>query len=798
MNMNKKQWIWLSLSIVMLARCSEPREDRDYPYRPVPFTSVTINDSFWQPRLETNRKVTIPYAFQQCEKTGRLDNFRIAGGIKEGDFCSEYPFDDSDVYKIIEGASYTLHLEYDPELDRFLDELIAEIAAAQEDDGYLYTARTMKSKKPVRWVDEDRWSNLYLGHELYNAGHFYEAAVAHHLATGKRTMLDMAIKNANLVAEVFGPGKRQAVPGHQEIEIGLVKLYRVTGNRKYLDLAQFFLDQRGRANGRELFGEYSQDHEPVTEQTEAVGHSVRAVYMFSGMADIAAITGNDAYVEAIRGLWDDVVSGKIYLTGGIGATGEWEGFGKSYELPNATAYAETCASIGNIFWNHRMFLLAGDGKYYDVLERVLYNGLISGSGLSGDSFFYPNPLESYGQHQRDPWFPCACCPSNLSRFMPSLPGYLYASRDDAIYVNLFVNGEADIELGGQTVHLQQQTDYPWEGVIKLSVDPETSDTFAIHVRIPGWTRNEPIPGDLYEYLEPSEEKVTLAVNGETLPLDIEKGFVRIERSWKKGDQIELVLPMPIRRVVSHPDVQANRGKLALERGPLVYAIEWPDHNGHVSNLVLPADAKLEVDRREELFDGVTVIKGKAVALHEVEPHRREIELTAIPYYAWAYRGNGEMAVWISRNEDAVRPIPKPTLASQSKVSASGGKTLIGLNDQWDPASSEDRSRPYLHYWPNKGTVEWVQYDFPKMSKVSRVGVYWYDDTGRGDVRVPMSWKVLYRQGDDWIPVNPKGAFGVTKDDYNWAAFETVETTGLRLEIQSQREFSVGVLEWKVE
>jgi hypothetical protein len=445
-----------------------------------------------------------------------------------------------------------------------------------------------------------------------------------------------------------------------------------------------------------------------------------------------------------------------------------------------------------------MFLLAGDGKFYDVLERVLYNGLISGSGLSGDRFFYPNPLASYGQHQRDPWFPCACCPSNLSRFIPSLPGYLYATRDNSIYVNLFVQSEADIELGEQTVHLRQTTDYPWEGIIVIDVEPERPDSFAIHVRIPGWARNKPIPGDLYSYMEPSDETITLAVNGEEWPLELEKGFVRIERPWEKGDQIELILPMHVRRVVSHPNVVANMGKLALERGPLVYCIEWPDHGGYVSNVILPADAELDLERRDDLADGVTVFKGKAVSLHETEPRRREIELTAIPYYAWAYRGNGEMAVWISKDEEGVRPVPKPTLASQSEVSSSGGKVLTGLNDQWDPANSKDRSRPYLHYWPSAGTVEWVQYDFPKITTVSRVGVYWYDDTGRGNVRVPASWKVLFRKGDHWVPVVPKDSFGVAADGYNWTAFETVETTGLRLEMQSQDEFSVGIIEWKVE
>ncbi len=791
--------LFLGLLILTMTNCaSEVPPAGDYPFRPVPFTDVEISDTFWQPRLETNRTVTIPYAFGQCEETGRIDNFRIAAGIKEGDFCTRYTFDDSDVYKIIEGASYTLHIQYDAELDAFLDDLIEKIAAAQEDDGYLYTARTIKSDKPVMWVDGDRWSNLYLGHELYNVGHFYEAAVAHHLATGKRTMLDIAIRNADLIASVFGPGKKLAVPGHQEIEVGLVKLYRVTGDRKYFDLAKFFLDQRGHANDRELFGEYSQDHKPVLEQSEAVGHSVRAVYMFSGMADIAAITGDDAYTNAIRRIWNDVVSGKTYLTGGIGATGEWEGFGEPYQLPNATAYAETCASIGNVFWNHRMFLLEGDGKYYDVLERVLYNGLISGSGLSGDLFFYPNPLESYGQHQRDPWFTCACCPSNLSRFVPSLPGYLYATRGDAIFVNLFVDSSAEIKMGGQNVRVKQETRYPWEGSVEIEVEPEIPASFAVHVRVPGWARNEPFPSDLYRYLDESDEKVSVEVNGEPWPLELEKGYIRVSRDWQSGDTINLELPMPVRRVVSHTSVAANDGKVALQRGPLVYSVEWPDHQGHVSNLVLPDEAELEVEHRDDFFDGVAVIKGQAVALHAAPPSKRDIELTAIPYYAWAYRGRGEMAVWLPREEEGVRPLPEPSVASQSKATASGGDMLVGLNDQWDPPDSGDRSRPYLHWWPEIGTAEWVQYELSKPTEVSKVGVYWYDDGDRGRCRVPESWKVLYRQGNEWKPVVMKGTYGTDKDAYNWVAFEPVRSTALRLEIQSQNEFSIGVLEWKIE
>jgi len=641
------------VSVMMLSGLSCQKQTRtDYPYQPVTFTSVHFNDNFWLPRLETNRKVTIPFALEQCEDTGRIKNFEIAGGAAKGEFCSIYPFDDSDVYKIIEGASYTLNIQRDPELEGFLDELISKIAAAQEEDGYLYTARTIEQDPPVQWTEGDRWSNLYLGHELYNMGHFYEAAVAHHLATGKRNMLDLAIKNADLITSVFGPGKKIGVPGHQEIEIGLVKLYRITGNQKYLDLAKHFLDQRGREEGRELFGQYSQDHKPILEQDEAVGHAVRAAYMYSGIADVAALTGDAGYIQTVDRIWENVVSKKMYITGGIGARGGGESFGPNYNLPNESAYAETCAAIANAFWNHRMFLLHGDAKYIDVLEKVIYNGMLSGVALSGDLFFYPNPLESSGQHERSSWFNCACCPSNISRFMPSIPGYVYAQRGKELFVNLFVDSQTDIDLNNTRILVIQETKYPWEGQVRIRLEPESEKKFIVHVRIPGWALEQPVPSDLYHFIDSSDEAPTLMVNGETIPLSMNKGYVPIQRTWKGGDTIELNLPMPVRRVESHPEVKENKGKIALVRGPVVYCAEWPDNAGHVSNLVLSDDAELSIEYRANLLNGITVIKGQALALFGTEDEttiRREIQdFTAIPYYAWAHRGPGEMAVWLSR------------------------------------------------------------------------------------------------------------------------------------------------------
>jgi DUF1680 family protein len=791
------------LALTSLGLSCKKTSRTGYPFTPVSFKSVRITDSFWGPRIETNRTVTIPYALKLCQETGRIANFEIAGGLKEGSFCSKYPFDDSDVYKIIEGASYSLTVHPDSGLEKQVDDIIATIAAAQEPDGYLYTARTIDPQHPpVDWVGKERWSNLYMSHELYNAGHLYEAAVAYYQATGKKNLLDVALKNADLVANIFGPGKRHGAPGHQEVEIGLVRLYRLTGRKKYLALAKFFLDERGNAKDRKLYGEYSQDHKPVTEQSEAVGHAVRATYMYSGMADVAALTGDTAYIEAIDRIWENVVFKKMYVTGGIGAAGGIEGFGGDYELPNAQAYCETCASIGNALWNERMFLLHGESKYIDVLERVLYNGFLSGISLGGDKFFYPNPLESFGQYHRSAWFNCACCPSNITRFIPSIPGYIYAQGNDSLYVNLFVASEAHLELRGHKVSLQQETQYPWDGNVKITVNPEKTAKFAVNVRIPGWAIGQPVPSDLYRYLGKSGEAVVIRVNGADIPLDISQGYVRVQRTWKPGDTIEASFPMAVHRILANPAVKDDSGKVALERGPIVYCAEWPDNGGHVSNLVLENSVPLNAERRDNLLDGVTVIKGAALALYEDNSSGPALakteEFIAIPYYAWAHRGEGEMTVWLAREPSQARPWPSPSIASKSTPSASGGKNAESLNDRWDPVSSSDQAHPYLHWWPNKGTQEWVQYDFEKPATVQAVEVYWFDDTGQGECRLPASWQVFYQVGTTWKPVQNLGPYGLDKDTYNRVKFRPVGTKALRLEVQLQKDFSAGILEWRVE
>ena len=798
----KPFYLCIIVSILTL-NCSSSKI-KDYPIQPVPFTQVQINDNFWKPRMEINRTVTIPHAFQKSEETGRLDNFALAGGLIEGEQKGIYPFDDTDIYKTLEGASYALMLHPDPKLDAYLDSVITLIASAQEKDGYLYTARTNHAERLKNWFGDDRWEKIRGSHELYNLGHLYEAASAHYLATGKRNLLNIALKSADLVDQTFGSGKLQAPPGHQVIEMGLVKLFRVTGDEQYLNLAKFFLDVRGKPlDGRELWGEYNQDHKPVVEQDEAVGHAVRASYMYAGMADIAALTGDKSYIQAIDKIWENVVGKKLYIIGGIGATGAGEAFGKNYDLPNMSAYNETCAAIGNVFWNHRLFLLHGEAKYIDVLERTLYNGLISGVSLDGKKFFYPNPLESVGQHVRSPWFGCACCPGNVTRFMASVPGYVYAHRKDKIYINLFVTNEATIELEKGNVNIRQQTNYPWEGTVQITIDPEKQrKKFSLFIRIPGWAQNQPVPSDLYRFLENNNENATLKVNNEKIDFKMKHGYAQINRSWSKGDNIELNLPMPIRRIVAHDSVEADHGKVALQRGPIVFCAEWCDNeDGHVRNIVFPNESTLSSEFVNDMLNGIQIIKGKALGCkigeEENSIEKTEQKLIAIPYYAWAHRGNGEMAVWLATDQSVVKPLGRPTLASTSQVSVSYGKNPQAINDLVKPRSSIDHESLFFHWWPHKGTTEWVQYDFDTPQEISSVEVYWFDDTGIGECRLPKSWRILYKHGNEWKPVYTEDVYGVKKDEFNKVVFETVKTTAVRLEIESQPDFAGGIHEWKI-
>ncbi|HEY7700565.1 MAG TPA: beta-L-arabinofuranosidase domain-containing protein, partial [Vicinamibacteria bacterium] len=501
---------------------------------------MKLKDSFWRPRLRTNRTVTIPHILRQNEETGRVDNFRKAAGLLAGEYQGRR-FNDTDIYKVIEAASYALAQEYDAALDAELDELIALLEKAQEADGYLFPARTIDPKNPAPGIGAERWVHESAGsHELYNAGHLIEAAVAHYRATGKRSLLNVAVRFADLIDRDFGPEARRDVPGHEEIELALVELGDVTGETRYVELARFFIDERGREHDGEPYPEgtnfaiyndraYKQDHLPVVEQRKAAGHAVRATYLYTGMADVLSRTGAPGYRESLESIWKDVVSTKLYLTGGIGSRDTFESFGEDYELPNATAYTETCAAIGNDLWNHRMFLASGEGRFLDVMERVLYNGALSGVSAKGDTFFYTNPLSSKGGVERVPYFEVACCPANLARLLAHLPGFVYAQRGDELFVNLFVASEAEVGLDSGKVRVEQETSYPWDGRILLTISPETSFPTTLHLRIPGWALGQPVPSDLYRFADENGASPELKLNGEAVPLPVESGFASIRR-----------------------------------------------------------------------------------------------------------------------------------------------------------------------------------------------------------------------------------------------------------------------------
>lgn len=777
---------------------------KDYPIQPVAFTQVHVTDSFWAPKIRVNADVTIPYTLEQCRRTGRIDNFKRAAHVLPADTMTEYTFDDTDLYKVIEGASYSLQMKKNPALEQYLDTLITIIGAAQEKDGYLYTFRTMNAPKPHRWIGTKRWEEEEdLSHELYNSGHLFEAAVAHYQATGKRNLLNIAIKNADLLVQTFGFGKEERFPGHQIVETGLTKMYRVTGNKSYLDLAKFFLDVRG--PGKEYSGEYNQSYKKVVDQHEAVGHAVRATYMYTGMADVAALTGDQQYLHAIDDIWHDVVERKLYITGGIGATGNGEAFGKPYELPNMSAYAETCAAIANVYWNSRMFLLHGDAKYIDILERTLYNGLLSGVSLSGDRFFYPNPLASMGQHQRSAWFGCACCISNMTRFLPSMPGYVYAQNKNDLYVNLFAGNTADIQLPAGKINITQKTDYPWDGKVAITVKPARTTAFALHIRIPEWAIGKPVPGDLYYDADSTAKKpIDILLNGRSVKYDMLKGYAVIQRTWKAGDNISLEFPMQVQKVLANSAVKSDINRFALERGPLMYCLEGPDNkDATVQNIVVDKNAAINAVYKPDLLNGVTVLEMPGTStgrqLNSDQLISTEQTVTAIPYYSWANRGPSEMTVWIPYEASAARPKPAPTIASKSKVSASvtNKRMYIALNDQYEPSDSHDNNSMYLHWWPKHNTVEWVQYDFDQEYTVSASQVYWYDDSPFGDCHIPASWRILYKQGDQWIPVRNVTPYTVTKDKYDSVQFEPVKTTALKLEIQLPKENASGIHEWIV-
>ncbi|HOV75480.1 MAG TPA: glycoside hydrolase family 127 protein [Candidatus Hydrogenedentes bacterium] len=769
------------------------------PLAPTPFTSVKLDGGFWTAWIELNRTHVLPHCFDQCEKAGKINNFLKAAGRLQGEHEGA-PWEDSDVYKVLEGAAYCLAFERDPTIEKTADDLIEKIAAAQRPDGYLHTHFQLRGIEK-RWTDDS-------AHETYCAGHLIEAGIAYFQATGKRDLLDVAIRFADHIDSVFGPGKLVDVPQHEEIELALVKLWRITNEDRYLKLAQFFVEERGRMDTRRTgpdgkprsWGETCQDHKPVREQSEIVGHAVRAMYLFSGVADLAAITGDAGFRDALERIWTNTTQRKMYITGGLGSTARHEGFTGGYDLPNESAYCETCAAIAFVFMNHRMGLIAGESRFADIVERAMYNGALSGVSLDGRHFFYVNPLASAGQHHRAPWHGCACCPTNIVRFLPSIAGYAYAHRGREIFVNQFMPGRATIRDGENELTLSMATKYPWDGDIRLTIEPKGSGDWTLRLRIPGW-RRPPVPGDLYTPVPsiPSHEPpAILKINGQDTPLAMDNGYARIARKWKPGDTIELSLPMPIMRMKAHPNVKADVGRVALQRGPIVYCVEGIDHGGDVRQLALPADAPLNAEWRPDLLNGVMTIVGKAQA--RTESGAASVSFQAVPYYAWDNREQGPMAVWLPETIELAQAVPPPTMASESKVTASfqNRDSILAVKDRIEPKSSNDHSIPRMTWWDHLGTREWIQYTFKEAQQVKAVEVYWFDDTGTGQCRVPKSWRILHADKGQWKEVDQPSAYTLHLNTYNRTTFNPVKTDALRIEVELQPGFSGGILEWRVE
>jgi DUF1680 family protein len=790
----------------------------DYPVQPVPFTAVHLTGGVLHARQATNAAVTLPFALAQCESSKRLQNFDLAAetlrrrAAGEAHFqnqpVTQYPFDDSDVFKVLEGAAFCLSVKPDAALTEKLDGIIGRIAAAQESDGYLYTWRTMHPDTPAHnWIAPQRWvKDPELSHELYNLGHLYEAGTAYAQATGHQNLLNICSQSAELIWRDFGNGQTRLATGHQVIEMGLAKLYRSSGDERWLKLARFFIESRGHGTS------YSQDDRPVVDQTEAVGHAVRANYLYSGMTDVAALTGCPRYLPALNAIWTNVVTKKLHLTGGCGALAAGEAYGTDYELPN-NCYNETCAAIAFLFWNHRMFLMTGDAKYMDVFERSLYNGVLSGVALSGDRFFYPNPLEydgkavnNHGYAGRAPWFGCACCPPNILRTLASLGGYAYAVRADKLFVNLYAQSETTAAVAGNPVGINQVTNYPWDGVVTLQVQPAKPGPFTLCLRIPGWVQGRPLPGDLYTYDDPAPAPWTIRVNGQVQAAPLQDGYAAITREWQAGDSVTLELPMPVRRVAGNPQIAATRGMVALERGPVVYAFEGLDNDGAVGDLVLPASAQVTPAYRADLLGGVTVLNiaqaAKVVRRDPGELMTQPAGLVAIPYACWNNRGLSPMAVWVARDAAHARVAPLATIASQAKITTSfhrSGMDPARLNDQQLPQNATDGFAADFDFWPHKGTTEWIGYEFAKPTEVHAVNISWFDDTGTGQCRLPVSWRVLYLAGDgNWLPVSGVAGYAIRKTDPVKVTFTPVTTQALRLEIQLPKDFSTGLYEWAVE
>lgn len=748
----------------------------DYPLRPVPFNEVKIKSDFWRPRLETQRQTLVPFAFERTQPgVEHLQAARdfLAGEKVEGHRA--HRFIDSDLYKVMEGAAYLLQLRRDPELESKLDELAEIISGAQDSNGYLYPSHTTGVGTEKNMMGNSPYTFVVHSHELYNVGHLYEAAIAYYRATGKTKLLDVAEKSAQHINKVFFTGDPkyndgkpvQQAPGHQELELALVKMHRVTGKKLYLDMARKFLEIRGVTyvpDGEGVMSPtYAQQHAPVKQQQEAVGHAVRATYLYSAMADVGTLTGDSKYGEALDRIWGNITNTRMHITGGLGAVHGIEGFGPQYELPNADAFNETCAAVGNVLFNYRMFLLHKDARYLDVAEVALLNNVLAAVNLEGNRFFYVNPLEADGKYPfnhgtagRAPWFGTACCPSNMARLLPQVPGMTYAHDDDDVYITFYAESQTEITLDGVTVGLQQQTAYPNDGEISLTVNPASKKQFRLLLRIPTWTGNRFVPGELYRYAGPSPEGVSLRINGKETPIEKKKGFVAIDREWSSGDRVQLTLPMPVRINECHPSVMANQNRIAFTRGPFVLCAEGIDNQGATQRFFFsrkPSTQDATVSTTKIESGSFLQVRTSAKAV-TADKSVEQSPLVLTPYYAWNNRGASSMTVWFPQDPTMAvyDPHELPKESPFSKVVAShtsDDDTITAIGDRKEPKYSSGKKVPRWTSRPQKDKPQWIEARFHGTKNLRSVGVYWMQD--RFDVKFPAEWSLEVEQNGEWKP-----------------------------------------------
>lgn len=784
----------------------------------IPFHKVQMKDVIWAPRIRMLVNDTLPHAFTQTEVAQR--RLRMCAEYLEnngGPKPEPHRYNASDLYKVMEGAALMIAADPNPEIESQMDEIVDIIARAQQDDGYLYISHIVGNPL-VNEMGNRPYSYVIHSHELYNMGHLYEAAVAYARATGKVKLLEVAEKNARHINKVFFEGDPNynngepvnQAPGHQEIEIGLVKLYNYTGSKLYLDMAKKFLEIRGVTFVPDGEGvnspTYAQQHAPVAEQREAVGHAVRATYQYAAMAEVDSLLGTEDYTDALDSIWSNIVDTKMHITGGLGAVHGIEGFGPSYKLPNKDTYLETCAAVGNVFFNMRMFLKYRDAEYVDVAEVALLNNCLSGVGLDGKSFFYPNPLEADNGHPpRSGWFGCACCPSNIARLIPQVPGYMYAVDDTRLYCTLYGASKTDVELNETRISLKQITEYPYSGDIKFQINPEVPVEFKLNLRIPTWVGGKLLPGKLYDYREDSAGW-SITVNGKEVEPPVEKGFAEIERTWEKGDQVRLELSMPLKANTCIDKVEANRGRAAFSRGPLVYCAEGIDNGGAVQRFyVNPQNAARKAQVKRIDSGQLKGLPQVTIPASELTPDGvNNSELKMIPYFAWSNRDRSSMITWLGTRRDLAEiDFRDPENMKFSAVRASHTfekDTVDAIRMKHTPESSSDSSIPRWTSWPQKGEPQWVEIDLGQVEEIVRVSVYWYNDNG--GVQLPGSWYLQAPTEEGWekVKIYNTDQYSTLADNFNTVHPEgTLKTDKLRILIKpGHSQTCVGILTVDIE